>query len=204
MGLIIFVLAIIIIPAILLFNLIGNTEKKINFISSFFSRCLIKTEVISPTSYCINIPIKIYNLHRISSDKPYRIHFDLIYFDFTNGEFSTGDTKISYSVDELYSIFKKAVRDNKATISINLIPRILLILPITDPKLEVLDKLKILNKESKEIANEIKNINFELGKIESLIKTVQKSELYNYQVATYEKGLLLLKNSQSKAIFMQS
>lgn len=174
-------------------------NRKLKFINNLLSKSLVVNENPTPDHYLINIPVKIYDLHTDQNGK-YRVKFDLIYFQIVNSEFSIGDTNITYDLEQLYTIFKTTIQGKgKASISINFFPRKIRIYQDNNPRIAELRYLKALHKEFMDINLNIKNLDNEIRKIESLIKTIQESDLYKYQVNTYQKCLNLLISSKSKA-----
>lgn len=115
------------------------------------------------------------------------------------GEFSTGETVISYDLNDLYTIFETALQTEEATIYINLLERKLTVYSEDSHKTNEFNRLKHLYGELKNVEHDLEKLNKEIAKVESLLNTIQTSELYQYQVKTYQRGLNLLKQSQVKA-----
>lgn len=108
MGLFLFVLLVILL--FLYSPLVSSRTRykkptKIESINSCLPKSIITTDNPEPDFYCINIPIRIYNLYKDPSNGLARVHFDFIYFNLFKGEFSTGESVISYDLNELYTIF---------------------------------------------------------------------------------------------------
>ena len=198
MGLFLFILIVLL---VVFFSPLFSSKKhaKLKLINSCIQKSLITTENPDSSFYCINIPIRIHNLHKNPSNGHTRVHFDLIYFSLFKGEFSTGETVISYDLNELYTIFKTAIRTKKSTIYVNLTARNLTVFPEEDRKIHSFTILKHLYKELKNVEQDLEKLNKEIAKVESLLNAIKPSKLYQYQAETYQRGLNLLKQSQVKA-----
>jgi len=207
MALVIVILFIIFIVVLTLLSYSAEDtarQNKIKFINQYLSRSLIIQENPTTDSYLINLPIEVFGLYRNEHQK-YRVNFKLIYLEIRQGNFKMGKTHITYDLQELYIIFKQAVEEKiEPIIYINLRERRLRVYSDKNPKIGDIRYLKSLHNEFTNLDIDIQKLDKEIEKVESLIKAVQGSELYNYQINTYQKGLNLLMDSKSKAIIIKS
>ena len=184
----------------LIFLIYLAREDIVEFINFFLGNTLILGKNPQPDRYIINLPIKVYNLRSDPRyNDTYRVDFDLIYFELNEGNFSSGYTRISYNLDKLFEIFQDSLQGENSVICVNLISRTLKIYFQKSSRLSEVSNIKQVHKDLTTIEPDIEALNKELAKVESLIKTIQSSELYQYQVSTYQRGLKLLKISLSKA-----
>lgn len=116
-----------------------------------------------------------------------------------NGEFSTGETVISYDLNELHTIFKDAIQNKESNIYINLTLRKLAVFPEDNHNIRNSTILRHLHKELKNVDQRLESLNREIAKVESLLSAIKLSNLYQYQFETYQRGLKLLQQSQIKA-----
>lgn len=202
MGLFLFILIVLLV--FLYSPLVSSRPRykkptKLELINNYLPKSIITTENPEPDFYCINIPIRIYNLYKDPSNGRARVHFDLLYFSLFKGEFSTGESVISYDLNELYTIFQKAVQTKESTISVNWTPRKLTVFTEDTYKIHNFNVLKNLYKEQKNVEQDLEKLNREIAKVESLLSAIETSNLYQYQAGIYQRGLGLLKQSQAKA-----
>ncbi len=115
-----------------------------------------------------------------------------------NGELSTGETVISYDLNELHTIFKNAIQNKESNIYINLTLRKLAVFPEDNHNIRNSTILKHLYKELKNVDQQLESLNREITKVESLLSAIKLSNLYQYQSETYQRGLKLLQQSQIK------
>ena len=60
--------------------------------------------------------------------------------------------------------------------------------------------LKFFYNEVNNINDELKKMDAEITKLESFIKTIETSDIYNHQINTYQQSLNLLRDIKSKGI----
>lgn len=151
MGLFLFVLIGLVVGVV--FNLLLGSSRptykkptKIELIDSCIPKSLITTEKPDPSYYCINIPVRIHNLHKHPYNGSTRVYFDLIYFSFLKGEFSAGKTIISYDLNELHTIFQTALQTKQSTIYVHFGAMKLTVFPEDSHKIHNFTILKNLYK----------------------------------------------------------
>ena len=173
-------------------------QGKMEFISYWFSKSVIRLENPTPDLYIINIPIKIHNLR--FEQNIFKINFDLLYFQINQGNFTMGNTYISYNLFELFQIFLSSIRGKKEEIFINFSTRKLFIYEDNHARVTEIKYLKFFYNEVNNINDELKKMDAEITKLESFIKTIETSDIYNHQINTYQQSLNLLRDIKSKGI----
>jgi lipopolysaccharide export LptBFGC system permease protein LptF len=175
-------------------------KQRINYIESYLEQCFIRTLEPRADYYYFHIPTKIYDLYTIDSKK--RIKLDLVYFRLVDGEFKEGRKTITYDLEELYLIFWDNQRGVTTKIYVEWGENALILLDDNSPKTDDLKTMKNIQEELNQVRKDQKTVNAELSKTESLIKTLETSEIYKSKVPMYKRAMELLSQSEAKATFV--
>ena len=175
-------------------------KQRINYIESYLEQCFIRTLKPQPDYYYFHIPTKIYDLFTIDSKK--RVKFDLVYFQLVDGEFKESRKTIAYDLEELYLIFWDNQQGVKTKIYVDWGENALILLDDNSPKINDLKTIKNIQEELNQVQKDQKTVSAELSKTESLIKTLETSEIYKSKVPLYKRAMELLSQSEAKATFV--
>lgn len=186
----------LILEIIILF--IRDNESQIQFLNYWLSKTFVRLPKTDPNLYLINLPVKISNLRVYENSC--NVDFSLIYFKIHKGEFSMGDTNISYNLKELFDIFIQAIKGEDSIICINFSSRKVFVYSSENYRVAEFRHLISLYKEFMNIDSDIQNLNNEIKKVESLAQVIQNSDAHQHQLVIYRKGLRILEESRLKAI----
>ncbi|MBD2137162.1 hypothetical protein H6F32_06095 [Anabaena sp. FACHB-1237] len=184
--------------------LIHKNKAKMQFISHWFSRTIMILDNIAPNTYMIDLPVRIYNLAKYH--RRTKVNIDLISLEILDNGFKITKNTIIHEFSELFEIFLQAVENHEAQISINLLPRKLLIYDFDDLRMSDIKYLQSCSYQYIKIEDDLKKVDSEITKTEFLINMLERSGLDQYQnkIDRYQRHLNLLSDTSLKGTYVKN